>query len=81
VIAMVKGISLKLDETLYTSTQRLLKELRLSRNAYIKQAVAHYNQLHERRLLAQRLREESRLVQAESQAVLSEFERLPERLP
>lgn len=74
----MKGISLKLDESVYAGTERLVRRLRLSRNAYITQAIAHYNQVQQRRLLAQRLREESRLVRVESQAVLEEFERLPE---
>ena len=75
---MTQGVSLKLNETVYEATNRLRKSLGLSRNAYITKAILYYNRLHERRSLAQRLREESRLVRHESKAVLEEFERLPE---
>ena len=76
----MKGVSLKLDEGVYEGTERLVRRLKLSRNAYLNQAVGYYNRLQERHLFAQRLQAESRLVQAESRAVLREFERLPEEL-
>lgn len=75
---MTRGVSLKLKETVYETTNRLRKSLGLSRNAYITKAILYYNRLHERRSLAQRLREESLLVRDESKVVLEEFERLPE---
>ena len=78
---MAKAVSLKVESTLYEATEQLLGQLGVSRNAYINQAIAHYNQWHERKLLAKRLREESRLVQAESHAILSEFERFSEFPP
>jgi hypothetical protein len=78
---MGKGLSLRLHESLYEETNRVVRRLHIPRNAYISQAIASYNRLHERRDLARRLREESRLVHAESRTVLAEFERLPDSLP
>lgn len=78
---MAKAISVKLEEGVYETAQRLVHQLGTSRNAYINQAIAHYNGWQERRALARRLRQESRLLQGESKAVLEEFERLPEELP
>ena len=78
---MGKAISIRLDGGVHKAAERLVHQLGLSRNAYINQAIAHYNRWQEQRLLAHRLRQESRLVQGESKTVLEEFERLPEELP
>jgi len=50
--------------------------LKRPRNAYINEAVAHFNRLHRRRLLGEVLARESAAVRDESLRVLAEFERI-----
>ncbi|MBI3292829.1 MAG: hypothetical protein HYZ73_08500 [Elusimicrobia bacterium] len=77
---MAKALSLKMDAEVFQTTDKIVKRLKMARNAYINQAIRFYNRLYQRRLLAQELRKESRLVRSESQVVLEEFERLHEGL-
>ena len=48
----------------------------MSRNRYINLAIEHYNKLQKRKLLAQKLKDESDLVKVDSMNVLEEFERI-----
>jgi len=54
----------------------VLVKLKKSRNRYINEAVAFYNRVNNRNLIARKLAEESKLVKNESLAVLAEFESL-----
>ena len=70
------NISLKLDETILREAEQVLKETRQSRNAYINEAVAHYNRVKRRASLAEQLARESLLVRESSAEVLKEMEKL-----
>ena len=72
----MKNLSLKLNEKTFDETEKILQKMQISRNRYINNALAFYNHLQKRKLLANKLAEESRLVQNESMKVLEEFERL-----
>lgn len=52
---MSKAISLKLEATLFAETERLLRTIRMPRNAYINRAIAFYNRCQTRRLRKQQL--------------------------
>ena len=41
----MKSIALKLDETVFLETDEIILELSMSRNRYINEAVAYYNQI------------------------------------
>jgi hypothetical protein len=58
----MKSISLKLREEMLRETDELLERLDTSRNKYINEAIAFYNRYQKRRLLAEQLERESRLV-------------------
>ena len=66
--------SLKIDESIFVETEKIRAELNTSRNRYINQALAHYNKLKHKQLLAEKLKSESKLVRADSISVLKEFE-------
>jgi hypothetical protein len=66
--------SLKIEESIFVETERIRAELNTSRNRYINQALAHYNKLKHRQILAERLKAESKLVKGDSISVLKEFE-------
>lgn len=72
----MKSISLKLQDHILHETEALLEHLQTSRNKYINEAVAFYNQHHTRKLLEKQLAKESALVAKDSMKVLAEFEQL-----
>ncbi|MBD3375804.1 hypothetical protein GF406_12280 [candidate division KSB1 bacterium] len=70
----MKTISLKVDETVFGETEKIVSLLQKSRNRYINDAIEHYNKLQKRRLIAERIKKESLIVRDDSMAVLKEFE-------
>ncbi len=70
----MKNLSLKMDDSIYHETEKILLKIRRNRNRYINEAVKFYNLLQNRKLLAQQLQLESRLVREESMKMLSDFE-------
>jgi metal-responsive CopG/Arc/MetJ family transcriptional regulator len=72
----MKNISLKLQQSLLEETEEILKELHLSRNRYINEAVEFYNKVQRRKMIEARMIKESGLVSKDSMEVLKEFERL-----
>ena len=73
---MSKLLSIKIDDDVLKMAERFIQKNRISRNAYINQAVQLMNRLQKRRLLRNELRKESHDMHGESQAVLREFEGL-----
>lgn len=71
---IMKNLSLKMDDTVFLETERILKKVRKNRNRYINEAVQFYNLVQQRKLLTNQLKKESKLVQAESMKILEEFE-------
>ena len=72
----MKALSLKLKEDVLAQTDRMVKSIHISRNAYINEALRLYNQLNRRRILKKKLAAESLAVSASSLEVLAEMERL-----
>ena len=70
----MKTISLKIDDSIFGETEKILSNLSIPRNRYINEAIDCYNKVHKRQILEKRLKMESKLVQKESVAVLNEFE-------
>jgi hypothetical protein len=75
----MKNLSLKLEDEIFDETEKLSVKLKVNRNRYINKAVSFYNHLQKRKLLADKLAAESKLVQKESMKVLSEFEKLNDK--
>ncbi len=72
----MKNLSLKMEESIFQETERILKKVRKNRNRYINEAVEFYNMLQKRKILSIELKKESKLVKEESMKVLAEFEGL-----
>jgi hypothetical protein len=72
----MKTISLKIDDSIFGETEKIVSGLAKSRNRYINEALDYYNRLQKRRLLEKKLKIESSLVQEDSISVLNEFEDL-----
>jgi len=72
----MKNLSLKLDDAIYQETELVVKEIKTSRNRYINEALTYYNRLQKEKIIAEKLKTESALVQEESMKVLTEFEKI-----
>jgi hypothetical protein len=70
----MKTVSLKIDDTTFGETEKILSKICMPRNRYINEAINHYNKFQKRQLLEQRLQFESKLVQKDSMKVLKDFE-------
>lgn len=70
----MKSILLKLDDKLFKETEKQVKELKISRNSYIKEALEKYNNLVEKKQTEMQLAKESLLVREESMRINKEFE-------
>jgi predicted transcriptional regulator len=75
---MSKILSLKLRDEIFREMEKTTSRLKLPRNAYINEAVAHYNRLQRRRALGEQLARASAAVMDESMRVLKEFEAIDE---
>ena len=72
----MKNISLKIDEKVFSDTEKILSKIKKSRNRYINDAISFYNRYQNRRLLEQKLKAESELVKNDSMRILKEFENI-----
>lgn len=70
----MKTLSLKLDQSIFGETEKILEELKKPRNRYINEAIDHYNKIQRRKLIEEKLKKESKLVREDSMSVLKEFE-------
>ncbi len=74
----MKAMSLKLREDVFKEVEKVVREIRISRNAYINDALVLYNTLHRRKFLRAQLQKESRAVREVSLEVLHELENMEE---
>ncbi len=72
----MKNVSLKIDDSIFGETEKILSEIKKPRNRYINEAIEYYNRLQRRTLLEKRLKIESDLVKSDSMKVLNEFEEI-----
>ncbi|NVO19852.1 MAG: hypothetical protein HXX13_09130 [Bacteroidetes bacterium] len=72
----MKTVSLKIDDSIFGETEKILSRIKKTRNRYINDALDFYNR-HQRRIFTEeKLKNESELVKEESLFVLNEFERV-----
>ncbi len=72
----MKNVSLKIDDSVFRETEKILSVIKKPRNRYINEAIAFYNRLQQREILEKKLKKESELVKKDSMAVLREFENI-----
>ncbi len=70
----MKNVSLKIDDTIFGETEKILSKIKKPRNRYINEALDYYNRLQKRLLLEMKLKVESDLVKENSMSILKEFE-------
>ncbi len=72
----MKNISLKLDDSIFGETEKILSRIKKPRNRYINEALDFYNKFQKRLMLEKKLKKESNLVKSDSLDVLKQFENI-----
>jgi hypothetical protein len=72
----MKTVSLKIDDSIFTETEKILSRISIPRNRYINVAIDYYNKMQKRQLLEKRLKVESSLVSKDSMSILKDFENI-----
>ena len=72
----MKNVSLKLDDTIFGETEKILSVIKKPRNRYINEAINFYNRIQKRKILEKKIKMESNLVADNSISVLNEFEEI-----
>ena len=70
----MKTVSLKIDDSIFGETEKILSRIKKPRNRYINEAIDFYNKIQGRMILEKKLKKESDLVKKDSMSVLKEFE-------
>ena len=72
----MKTVSLKIDDSIFGETEKILAVMKKPRNRYINDAIEYYNKHQKRVILEKKLLKEAELVKKDSLAVLKEFEEI-----
>jgi hypothetical protein len=72
----MKTVSLKIDDSIFWETEKILSRIKIPRNRYINEALEYYNKFQHRQFLEKRLKSESDMVKSESIQILKDFERI-----
>lgn len=72
----MKTISLKIEQSIFDETEKIVSTMNISRNRYINDALNSFNQTQKRKALEKKLTKESLLVKKESMKILKEFEKI-----
>ncbi len=72
----MKTVSLKIDDSIFGETEKILSGIRKSRNRYINEALNYYNRFQRKLILEKKLKMESDLVKKDSMSVLKDFEEI-----
>lgn len=70
----MKTVSLKIDDSIFGETEKILSTVKKPRNRYINEAIDHYNKLQNRMILEKKMKKESDMVSKNSMSVLKDFE-------
>ena len=70
----MKTVSLKIDDSIFGETEKILSRMKKPRNRYINEALDYYNRLQRRLIIEKRLKKDSELVKKDSMLILKEFE-------
>lgn len=72
----MKTVSLKIDDSIFEETEKILEKIKKPRNQYINEAIDYFNKLQRKRLLEEKLKNESYIVKDDSMSVLNDFEEM-----
>jgi len=69
-------VSLKIDDSIFSETEKILARIKKPRNRYINEAIEYYNKIQRTQILEKKLRMESDIFKADSMSVLKDFEKI-----
>ncbi len=72
----MKTVSLKINDSIFGETEKILSRIKKPRNRYINEAIEYYNKLQRKLILEKKLRTESDIVRTDSMSVLKDFEEI-----
>lgn len=72
----MKTVSLKIDDSIFGETEKILARIKKPRNRYINEAIEHYNKVQRKHILEEKLKKESEVVKKDSMSVLKDFEEI-----
>ena len=72
----MKTVSLKIDDSIFVETEKILARIKKPRNRYINEAIDFYNKMQRKQILEKKLKKESDIVKADSMSVLKDFEEI-----
>ena len=72
----MKTVSLKIDDSIFGETEKILSNISIPRNRYINEAIEYYNKVQKRQILEKKLKTESNLVKKDSINILNDFENI-----
>ena len=72
----MKTVSLKIDDSIFGETEKILGRIKKSRNRNINNAIENYNNLQKRLIMEKRLKSESALIKDDSLSILQDFEKI-----
>ncbi len=72
----MKTVSLKIDDSIFTETEKILARIKKPRNRYINEAIEFYNKIQRKQILEKKLKKESGIVSSDSMSVLKDFEEI-----
>ena len=75
-IENMKTVSLKIDDSIFGESEKILTQIKIPRNRYINDAIDYYNRHQKRQILEKKLKAESELVKKDSMNVLNDFEKI-----
>ena len=72
----MKTVSLKIDDSIFGETEKILTTIKKPRNRYINDALEFYNRVQRREVIEKKWKNESDLVKSDSMSVLKDFEEI-----
>ncbi len=70
----MKKVSLKIDDSIFSETEKILARIKKPQNRYINEAIEFYNKIQRKQILEEKLEKESNIVKADSMSALKDFE-------
>ena len=70
----MKTVSLKIDDSIFGETEKILARIKKPRNRYINEAIEFYNKFQRKQFLEKKLKMESNIVKEDSMSTLKDFE-------
>jgi predicted transcriptional regulator len=72
----MKTVSLKIDDSIFGETEKILSRISIPRNRYINEAIDYYNKVQKKQILEKKLKAESSLIKEDSMRILKDFENM-----